>query len=65
MIYFLILSTICEKSGALAFSLNSIEDEPQQEDFLKCFIILSTIKPEIKMIDIMLNGSIIYIIFIY
>ncbi len=63
MFYFLILFTICEKSGALAFSLNSTED-PQHLDFLKCFIILSTIKPDIKMIEIILNGSIIYIMFI-
>ena len=64
MFYFLILFTISEKLGALALVSNSTED-PQQLDFLKCFIILSKIKPEIKMIDIILNGSIIYIMFIY
>lgn len=57
MFYFLILFTICEKSGALAFSLNSKEDE-QQEDLLNFFIILSRIKPLIRIIDIIENTSI-------
>ena len=62
MFYFLILFTICEKSGALAFSLNSTED-PKQLLFFMCFIILSRINPLIKIIDIIENTSI-YIIFI-
>ena len=62
MFYFLILFTICEKSGALAFSLNSTED-PKQVLFLICFIILSRIKPLIRIIDIIEKTSI-YIILI-
>jgi len=62
MFYFLFIG-ICEKSGTLAVVSNSTDD-PQHEDFLKCFNILSNTKPAINIIDTILTGSIIYYIYI-